>query len=527
MASTPKSAKKSTKKNKSTLSIQKTVSNPLDCEIPSALSRLQEGGKVPAGVTGFVFVLGVEDQNKLHSLIDQWAPLFQKEALKKSQRETYQFVSEQGPVWIFSPRRRRGPVSHHGRLEDSVYSSMRDQIGAWVSSFKAYQVEVVHLELHGTDEQQELGLFTALEMAAYNYRQMIEGQALKDFPRLLVKKFTDAFSKQTLRQARALGGAVNLARHLVNTPPNFVNPSTLAQFAQKKFKGEKNVSVEIWDAKRLSQEGMNLHLGVGQGALHPPCLIHLKYRPRGSKRKPIAFVGKGITFDTGGLDIKPSSGMRLMKKDMGGAAAVLALAHWAVETQHPRSLDFYLAMAENSVDAKSFRPSDVLQARNGMKIEIHNTDAEGRLVLADALDVAVTQKGADEPEMVIDVATLTGAIKVALGSEIAGLFSNEDGLAESLNKAGQEAGDLNWRMPLLGRYMSGMATPFADLVNAQDGFGGAITAALFLEKFVRQKPWAHLDIYAWNDKAQGPLNFSGGSGQAVQCLARFLSSVLE
>jgi leucyl aminopeptidase len=186
-------------------------------------------------------------------------------------------------------------------------------------------------------------------------------------------------------------------------------------------------------------------------------------------------------------------------------------------------LDIYLALAENMVDARSFRPSDVMTARNGMQVEIHNTDAEGRLVLADVLDVAVTQQGADEPEMVIDVATLTGAIKVALGAELAGLFSNDDRLAEDLNRAGQAAGDLNWRMPMYGRYTSGMSTPFADIVNAVDGFGGAITAALFLEKFTRQKSWAHLDIYGWNDKATGPYTFAGGNGQAVQCLAQFLT----
>jgi leucyl aminopeptidase len=216
--------------------------------------------------------------------------------------------------------------------------------------------------------------------------------------------------------------------------------------------------------------------------------------------------------------------MRLMKKDMGGAAAVLGLAMWASETEYPRDMDFYLALAENSVDAKSFRPSDVFTARNGMKVEIHNTDAEGRLVLADVMDVAVTQKGKDEPAMIIDIATLTGAIKVALGADIAGLFSNHDGLAEELNMAGFQRGDLNWRMPLFGKYTASFSSPFADMVNAVDGFGGAITAALFLEKFTRQKPWAHLDIYAWADKASGALASSGGSGQAVQALVRFIQA---
>ncbi len=500
--------------------------HPLEVEIPSLLSKIKQGSKSGGqGTTGYLYVLGAEDRNKISQLIEQHAPQFQKATLKKNTREFIQFLSERGPIWILSPRVRKGPFSHQGRLEDSNYSWMRDQVGTLVGFFKAYQVDSVEIELQATSEEQELGLFVALEMAAYQYRSTVDGTALNDFPKVSFQKFGEAFSKDILARAQALGSSVNMARHLVNTPPNFLNPDTMAAFVRRNFAGAKNIKLEIWDEKRLIKENMGLHLGVGRGAEHAPRLVHLKYRPTGksAKQKPIAFVGKGITFDSGGLDIKPSAGMRLMKKDMGGSAAVVALAKWAVDTQYPRPLDFYLALAENSVDAKSFRPSDVLTARNGLQIEIHNTDAEGRLVLGDALDVAVSQTAADEPEIVIDVATLTGAIKVALGGELAGLFSNDDRLAEELNRAGQAAGDLNWRMPMYGRYTSGMSSNFADYVNAVDGFGGAITAALFLEKFVRQKPWAHLDIYGWNDKPSGPLTMSGGSGQAVQCLAQFLT----
>jgi leucyl aminopeptidase len=234
-------------------------------------------------------------------------------------------------------------------------------------------------------------------------------------------------------------------------------------------------------------------------------------------------VGKGITFDSGGLDIKPSSGMRLMKKDMGGSAAVLGVMYWAASTGLKVSLDAYLAMAENAIGSNSFRPSDVITARNGMAIEIHNTDAEGRLVLADAMDVAATAK--EKPRYLIDVATLTGAIKVALGAQLAGLFSNDNRLSSSIGAAGIEIGDLSWTMPLFKRYNSQMNTIFADTVNAVDGFGGAVTAALFLEKFTRDIPWAHLDVYAWKDSSDGAWSENGGSGQSVLNLSRWLENL--
>ncbi|MEK7357338.1 MAG: leucyl aminopeptidase family protein, partial [Bdellovibrionota bacterium] len=255
-----------------------------------------------------------------------------------------------------------------------------------------------------------------------------------------------------------------------------------------------------------------------------PCLVHLSYRPKmkTADARPIAIVGKGVTFDSGGLDVKPSSGMRWMKKDMGGSAASVGLAYWAVTSGLPLPLDIYLSLAENAIGGASFRPGDVITARNGTTVEIGNTDAEGRLVLADALDVAVTRK--EMPAAVINIATLTGAIKVGLGADIAGLFSNNDSLATEIEEAGRRTGDLSWRMPLFQPYKSMLRSTFADTNNCSDGgFGGAITAALFLEMFVKDVPWAHLDIYAWKDGSGGPYAESGGNGQPIQALA----SVLE
>lgn len=479
--------------------------------------------KVKNELVGFVYFLGSDETNKLTSLVEQHALNWQSESLKKSEREFVYFVGHQGPVWILRPRA-KSSAGHQGLIDEAGYSWARDQFGSLVGQLKAHQVKAVQIEFHGTDDLQNLGALVGLEMASYNYRQFIDGKQLLDLPRVSLKKATAGFDKALVKEAISRGRAVNFARHLVNMPPNDLNPQTFADLATKGFAFPKTLKVSVWDTKKLIQENMGLHVAVGQGAEHGPCMIHLKYRPaKKSKLKPIAFVGKGITFDTGGLDIKPSSAMRLMKKDMGGAAGVMGLATWVAESNYPGPVDFYLALAENAVDGKSFRPSDVLTARNGLKVEIDNTDAEGRLVLADVLDVASSAKGADEPEYVIDVATLTGAIKVGLGAEIAGLFANDDELALALNKAGQRAGDLNWRMPLFEKYFGEMSSPFADFKNSGGGFGGAITAALFLQKFVKAKKWAHLDIYAWSDKAQGALLSSGGSGQAVQCLIEFLN----
>ncbi|WP_246845076.1 leucyl aminopeptidase family protein [Bdellovibrio sp. NC01] len=517
-------AKKAASKAAPKKTVKKSASNKLQFQSWIETFDFGKELKVKGELTGFVYFLGVDDSNKVKSLIEDHSLNWQSESLHKSEREFIYFVGQQGPVWILRPRSKNS-VGHDGLIDEATYTWARDQFGGLVNQFKAHHLKAVQIEFHGTEAEQDLGALVGLDIAPYNFRQFVDGKQLLDLPRVALRKTLGELDKSVLKDAMARARAVNLARHLVNLPPNDLNPQTFANLAARQLSFPSTLKVAVWDTRRLIQEGMGLHAAVGQGADNGPCMVHLKYRPaKKSKMKPVAFVGKGITFDTGGLDIKPSAGMRLMKKDMGGAASVLAMAAWAAEANYPGPLDFYLALAENAVDGKSFRPSDVITARNGLRVEIDNTDAEGRLVLADVLDVACTAKGADEPEYVIDVATLTGAIKVGLGSEIAGLFSNDDELATELTRAGQRAGDLNWRMPLFEKYWGEMSSPFADFKNSGGGFGGAITAALFLQKFVGGKKWAHLDVYAWTDKVQGALLSSGGSGQPVQCLIEFLNA---
>lgn len=407
------------------------------------------------------------------------------------------------------------------RLKARPASRVRDAMGSMVSMLERLEVETAEVHFDFGGEELDAAIL-GLEIALYRYKRVIKGDDPK--LRFSLKSKGKALGAKQLGAGVALGQGVNLARHLVNLPPNELNPVSYADFAQEFFRGLKNIKVEVWDEKRLRQENMNLHYAVGQGSEYPPRLVRLRYQPPGAaKRAPVAFVGKGITFDTGGLDIKPSSGMRLMKKDMGGSASVLGLMYWAALSGVKVAVDAYLPLAENAVSGQAFHPSDVITSRSGQTIEIHNTDAEGRLVLADSLDLAVTQK--EKPRFLIDVATLTGAIKVALGSQLAGLFSNNPKLRDSLAAAGLEAGDLTWPMPLFQRYRSQMNSPFADMVNAIDGFGGAVTAALFLEKFVKDVPWAHFDIYAWKDSAEGCWLESGGSGQSIMGLAAWLEGL--
>ncbi len=470
---------------------------------------------------GFAYFLGREDKRAYEKLIKTHSLKWQSESLTKNDKEMVYFTGKNGPVWILKPKAQNSS-NHWGLLSDSAYSWSREMAGALVSFFKAHHLKQVSIEFMATDEHQELGALVGLEMAAYNFRESFEGKEAT-LPKVILSAGLTDRVQSLIEEAQQRAQAVNLARHLVNLPPNELNPTSFQSYI-KKIKWGRETKVEIWNADRLKKEKCNLLLAVGAGSPNSPCLIHIKYRPTKKSSKPLAFVGKGITFDTGGLDIKPSSGMRMMKKDMGGAAAILGLAWWVSQNKPPVPCDFYLALAENSVDGKSMRPSDVIVARSGASVEIDNTDAEGRLVLADALDVAASQKGADEPEVIFDVATLTGAMRVALGLEVGGFFSNDDDLADEILTAAQSSGDLLWRMPLVDKYFGAYSSPFADFKNAGESFGGAITAALFLQKFVRGKKWAHLDVYAWADKATGAYGSSGGNGQAVQCLIQYLAS---
>jgi leucyl aminopeptidase len=307
------------------------------------------------------------------------------------------------------------------------------------------------------------------------------------------------------------------ARDLVNTPTNDMGPDALHAAAENVAREYGAAFGAIVGDELLTQNYPLIH-AVGRAAAQAPRLLHLSWGEANAPR--LALVGKGVCFDTGGLDIKPSTGMRLMKKDMGGAAHALALAQLVMESKLNVRLDLFLPVVENSIGGDAFRPGDVIASRKGPTVEIDNTDAEGRLILADALVRACE----DQPALLLDYATLTGAARVALGPDIPPFFSNDDALAAEFAHASIETSDPVWRMPLWDAYEDGMDSPVADLKNTGDGaFAGSIYAALFLRRFVDAPAWAHFDVFAWAPKEK-PGRPQGGEAQGLRAAFRVIKS---
>jgi leucyl aminopeptidase len=301
-----------------------------------------------------------------------------------------------------------------------------------------------------------------------------------------------------IEEAVRLAEATALVRDLVNLPAGDLGPAELQAAAEQVAKSGDAKLIVTSGAKLIDEYPMIHAVGAAATKERAPRLIEFHWgRPDHPK---IAVIGKGVCFDTGGLDIKASSGMRLMKKDMGGAAHALALAQLIIAARLPVRLHLLVPAVENAVSAAATRPGDVLRSRKGLSVEIGNTDAEGRLILADAL----TRAEEEAPELILDFATLTGAARVALGPELPALFANDDSLADDLLAAGTQVSDPLWRMPLWQPYEELFASDIADIANAGDSpFAGAVTAALFLQKFVKpETPWAHLDTFAWRATAK-------------------------
>ncbi len=330
-----------------------------------------------------------------------------------------------------------------------------------------------------------------------------------------------AGQEEAITRAQFLSSGVILARELVAAPPNECTPMTMAQTAQA-IASNHNLQLEILEQEECEKLGMGAFLGVAKASDMPPKFIHLTYKPEGTPRRKVAIIGKGLTFDSGGLNIKGAgSGIETMKMDMGGAAATFGAAKAIGQLKPDVEVHFISAVTENMISGHAMHPGDILKASNGKTIEVNNTDAEGRLTLADAL-VFAEKLGVDA---IVDLATLTGACVIALGDDIAGLFTPNDTVAQELLQASEKAGEKLWRMPMEEKYFEGIKSPIADLKNTGPRPGGSITAALFLKQFVQETPWAHLDIAGpvWADKENG-VNNSGATGYGVRTLVNWVLS---
>lgn len=418
--------------------------------------------------------------------------------------------------------------------QDKMTTSVAETCGGrLLSALRSYGAEnavVLNLEDLDSEFSLELSIGMGVRLGTYEFEHYKTTSKKKkdEAPSLSSLSFISTEAKLLsglFDDEEDLAASVFLTRNLVNEPPNKLYPESFAKVIQKTLT-PLGVKVEVFDKDKLEKMGMGLMIAVGQASENPPALVVMSWpgkSGKGKKEKPLAFVGKGITFDTGGLCLKPYEGMVDMKMDMAGAAAVTGLMHALAKRKCETPVVGVVALAENSVSDEAVRPSDIITSYSGKTVEVLNTDAEGRLVLADALTY-VQEKY--DPRLIVDLATLTGAILVALGVDYAGAFVNDDHLWDTLYQASQDSGEKIWRMPLDENFRREMDSPFADIKNVGAGrYGGSSLGAAFLEEFIdKDRPWCHLDIagtaHQRSGKPTSPKPFATGYG--VRLLNEFV-----
>ncbi|UUD65195.1 leucyl aminopeptidase [Pseudomonas seleniipraecipitans] len=405
------------------------------------------------------------------------------------------------------------------KLIAAVYGVLKN-LGGSDAVLALQDAQVKNRDAYGTTRL----LVESLADAGYQFdrfkSQKATPSALKKIT-LITDKANVADVERAAVEARAIAIGMALTKDLGNLPPNICHPSYLAEQAKDLAKAHKNLKVEILDEKKLQALGAGAFLAVGQGSDQPPRLIVLNYQGAKKTEQPYVLVGKGITFDTGGISIKPAAGMDEMKYDMCGAASVFGTLRAVLEMQLPINLVCLFACAENMPSGNATRPGDIVTTMSGQTVEILNTDAEGRLVLCDTLTYAERFK----PQAVIDIATLTGACIVALGSNVSGLMGNDDDLVQDILSAGRQADDRAWQLPLYEEYQEQLDSPFADIANIGGPKAGTITAGCFLSRFAKSYKWAHLDVAgtAWISGGKD----KGASGRPVPLLTQYLLDRLQ
>ncbi|MFC0039244.1 leucyl aminopeptidase [Actinomadura rayongensis] len=402
---------------------------------------------------------------------------------------------------------------------DPDAEALRRAAGAAVRSLAGVRRVLVALPASGAAETEAVA--TGALLGAYAFTTFRTGETKDPVAEIVVAG--DADHAASVERARVLGRSVALVRDLVNTPPSHLSPDDFARKAAE-IAAETGLAAEILDERELAEGGFGGITGVGQGSANPPRLVRLAYTAPGATRT-LALVGKGITFDSGGLSLKPAEGMDWMKSDMGGAGAVLGALAAIAALKPAVNVVGYMAMAENMPSGTAQRPSDVLTIYGGTTVEVLNTDAEGRLVLADAL----VRAAEDDPDLIVDVATLTGAQLVALGTRTTGVMANDDAVREGVVAAAGRAGEAAWGMPLPAELRKGLDSPVADLANISgERWGGMLVAGVFLKEFVPDGVrWAHLDIAGPSFHKGEPYGYTpkGGTGAATRTLVQIAEDV--
>jgi leucyl aminopeptidase len=406
-----------------------------------------------------------------------------------------------------------------GKAEKFDPAEMRKLAGAAVRHLKSKAVKSIAMALD--PEHASADFASAAVEGAILGEYEPDRYKTDDGEKKSVDRFTVVAAGDDLEDAvtrgRIVAEAQNFARALVNEPANLLTPSKVAE-AARSMASEYGLECQVLDSERMELLGMGALLGVARGSAEPPALIVIRYRPRVGKPAPhLGLVGKGVTFDSGGISIKPADGMEKMKYDMAGGAAMLGAMRAIAQLKPAIAVTAFIPCVENMPGSRAQRPGDIVTAMSGKTIEVINTDAEGRLILADALTYARKQ-GCTH---LVDAATLTGAVVVALGHLNVGLFANDDGMRERVLGAAKSAGERMWPMPLEDDYKDYLKSAFADLANVGGRWGGAITAAMFLKEFAEDTPWVHLDIAgtAWLDESK-PFLAKGPTGLPVRTLVR-------
>ena len=499
-----------------------------------------EQEKLPPDSNGANLYILPQDQDPL-SFIEQFnlsswelssiREKIKKQKEKKDSKDSYQLLSIKGtphPVW----------VAVLADIDQTVNSSMQsisksnfylseDLGGSFVKEVSGLaSIKSIQIDFNNYDSTSLIGFLVGMELASYNFKDCFNSYLKNTDPKTKPTLYFKNIDKSLVDKASTLSLSINLGRHLENLPANIINPESFKNICLDIFKTD-SIKVEVNGPDKLKKLGLNLITTVASGSKKPSYMIRLIYRSNNKNSKYVSLVGKGITFDSGGLDIKTASGMLLMKKDMSGAATLLATCYLVSILKPEVNCDFYLMLAENSVSDSSYHPGDVILTKNNVTVEIHNTDAEGRLLLADGLAQALADNQNSKDLILIDIATLTGANRMALGPSIMGMYTDDEDLSKTFKEVSYKIGQPLWHMPVFEDYKKNLESHSADIKNAcQENGGGAISATLFLKHFTQNARHVHFDMYAYTDKPSSTILEPGSNGQGIALLSEYLANLI-